>query len=74
MIYFKFALLLLQIVKVFADKFVRDEAIKEGERRQFSRELAALARAAQVSKEVRDEVDRMTDDEIDDALRGDFRP
>jgi hypothetical protein len=72
--YFKVALTLLQITKSIITWLERQSAINEGERRILAQELAAVAAAAQISAEVRADVEKMTDAQVDDALAGDFRP
>lgn len=73
MSWLKLAVLLLQVVRSIMDYLERQSAIKEGERRQIARELAAVAAAAQIRIEVSGKVKGMTDAQVDDALRGDFR-
>lgn len=73
MSWIKAALLLLQIVRQIMDYLERSAAVQEGERRQVAQQLAAIAAAAQIAKETQEEISRLTDAEIDDALRGDFR-
>jgi hypothetical protein len=51
----------------------REKAIKEGERREVAKQLAAVAASAQIANEVRDEIGKLTDAQVDDALAGDFR-
>jgi hypothetical protein len=72
--YFKVALTLLQITRSIIAWLERQSAIKEGERRILAEELAAVAAAARISAEVRANVEKMTDAQVDDALAGDFRP
>lgn len=55
------------------DYLERSAAVQEGERRQVAQQLAAIAAAAQIAKETQEEISRLTDAEIDDALRGDYR-
>ena len=74
MTWIKAALLLMQIVKSILDYLQRNAAIKEGERREVAKQLAAIAASAQIAKETSEEIARMTDAQVDDALSGDFRP
>lgn len=70
---FQFAILLLQVTRQVIAYLEQRRLISEGERRQIARELARTAQAASLAKQVREHVGRMTDDEIDAALRGDYR-
>lgn len=74
MIYLKLVVLLLQIAQSLIRWMNEKQLISEGERRVIAKQLAATAAAAQLSKDVRADVANKTADEIDDALRGDFRP
>lgn len=69
----KAALLLLQIVKSIMDYLERQGAIAEGERREVAKQLAAVAAAAQIAKEVQDEIAKLSPSQVDDALSRDFR-
>jgi hypothetical protein len=51
----------------------RTRLIKEGERQQIAREMARAVQAASLADQIRAEVDKLTDDEVDAALRGDYR-
>ncbi len=73
MTWVKLVLLLLQITQSIIRMVNEKRLISEGERLQIVKELSAVASAAAVSKQVRDDVGRKTDAEIDDALRGDYR-
>ena len=73
MTWIKAAFLLLQIVRSILDYLERRDAISEGERREVAKQLAAVGAAARLRLEVRANVGKMTDAEIDDALRGDYR-
>ena len=74
MTWVKIVLLLLQLSRSILAWLEREKAIKEGERRILAQELAAVAAAAQIASEVRAEVEKLFDAQIDDALAGDFRP
>lgn len=74
MAWVKAVLVLLQIVKSIMDYLGRNALIQEGERRQIAQELAAVVAAGQISKEVRDEISKLTDSQVDDRLGPDFRP
>ena len=70
---FKFAVLLLQLASQVLRYLERQRLIAEGERRQLARELEGVARASRLSLAVQENVRRMHDDEVDAALRGDYR-
>ena len=65
--------LLLQIAKQVFTLVERRRLIAEGERQQIAKQLEAIATAAKMSQAIRAEIRMMTDDEIDAALRGDYR-
>ena len=69
----KLALVALQVAAAVFQYLERRRLISEGERRQINLQLEATARAAAISKQVRTNVGKLNDDEIDAALRGDFR-
>lgn len=69
----QFAILLLQVTRQIILYMEKSRLIKEGERRQIERELEAVAKAAAISKKINTNVGKMTDEEIDAALRGDYR-
>lgn len=73
MTWIKAALALLQIVRSIMDYLERRAAIQEGERREVAKSLAAIAASAQISIETKEEIARLTDAQVDDALTGDFR-
>lgn len=70
---FQLAILLLQVTRQILAYMERSRLIAEGERKQIVRELVKAAEAAALTKQVRDEVDKLSDDEVDAALRGDYR-
>jgi uncharacterized protein YjbJ (UPF0337 family) len=70
---FQFAVLLLQVANQLFKAMERQRLIAEGERRQIAKQIQDIARTSRLSVEVREYVGRMTDDEVDAALRGDFR-
>lgn len=70
----KLVVLLLQISRSIIGWLERQQAIQEGQRMVLAKELQAIAAAAKVSSDVRTAVDGMTDDQVDAALRGDYRP
>lgn len=74
MIYLKLVVLLLQVTQSLIRWMNEKQLISEGERRVIAKQLAATAAAAQISKDVHTDVANKTEAEIDDALRGDFRP
>lgn len=67
------AILLLQVTRLVLIHMEKNRLIKEGERKQIAREMARVAQAASLAKQIRDEVDKLSDDEVDAALRGDYR-
>lgn len=69
----KLAVLALQIAVAVIQYLERQRLLKEGERRQIAKELARTAMLVGLAKEVREEIGRMTFEEVDAALRGDFR-
>ena len=73
MTYIKLVVLLLQIVQSIIKRMNDNKLIAEGEQRVIAQQLAAVANAAKISIEVRKDVGKKTDAEIDDALRGDYR-
>lgn len=66
-------LLLLQVTRLVLSHMERTRLIKEGERQQIAREMVRAAQVASLANEIRAEVDKLTDDEVDAALRGDYR-
>lgn len=66
-------LLLLQVTRLVLSHMERTRLIKEGERQQIAREMARAVQAASLADQIRAEVDKLTDDEVDAALRGDYR-
>lgn len=73
MTWIKAALALLQIVRSIMDYLERRAAITEGERREVAKTLAAIAASAQIAMETRNEIDKLTDAQVDDALGPDYR-
>ena len=71
---FKAAVALLQIARQIISYLERQKAIDEGRRQIITQELGAVAAAAQITLETEASVKDMTDDEVDAALRGDYRP
>ena len=69
----KAAILLLQITAAIIQSLERRRLITEGERRELVREMARTAQLTGTAKEVREEIGKMTHEEVDAALRGDFR-
>lgn len=66
-------ILLLQVTKLVLTHLEKNRLLKEGERQQIAREMVRAANAAALAKKIRDEVDKLSDDEVDAALRGDYR-
>lgn len=69
----QFAILLLQVARQLFTYLESQRLIAEGERRQIAKELSATANAARISMKVQEDVGRMHDNEVDAALRGDYR-
>ena len=70
---FQLVLLLLQVTRQVLAYMERSRLIQEGERKQIAREMARVAQAGALAKEIRSEVEKLSDDEVDAALRGDYR-
>ena len=51
----------------------RQRLIAEGERRQIAHELVRTAQAAALARSIKKEIEALADDEVDAALRGDYR-
>jgi hypothetical protein len=71
--YVKVVLLVLQAVTSLIRFLEEKRLISEGERQEVARELARAMEIVARAKKIRDHVGKMTDAEIDAALRGDFR-
>lgn len=74
MTYVKLIVLLLQVTQAIIRYVTDRQLIAEGERRVIAKQLAACAAAAKIAKDTHTDVGNKTDAEIDDALRGDYRP
>jgi len=70
---FQFAILLLQVAHQVFSMLEKQRLLAEGERRQIVRQWEALAKAVKLTSEVRKHVESKSDDEVDAALRGDYR-
>ena len=66
-------LLLLQVTRQLLTYMQERRLIAEGERRQIQKELLRTAEAAKIALKVREQVGKLHDEEVDDALRGDYR-
>lgn len=73
MTWIKLVLLGFQMITALIQYLERQRLIKDGERQQIAREMAKTAALMGVAKQVREEIGRMSRDEVDDALRDDFR-
>jgi hypothetical protein len=71
---FRFALALIQAASALFRYMDKASLIHEGERLQIAKELEAAARAASVSKKIRDAVNALSESEVDAQLSGDMRP
>jgi hypothetical protein len=69
-----FVISLIRLAATSVRLVERHQWIAEGERRYLLAEALAVSRALNVSLETRKEVDNMTEEEVDAALRGDYRP
>ncbi|MBO6759218.1 MAG: hypothetical protein JJ902_23045 [Roseibium sp.] len=58
------ALALLKLVLALVDHVKRRRLIAEGERLQLARSLADVARAAEIAEDVRDEMERLGDEDL----------
>lgn len=74
MTWIKLTVLLLQVTQSIIRMMEQRRLIAEGERRVIAKQLAAIAAAAKIAQDVRTDIGNMTDDEVDAALRGDYRP
>ena len=74
MTYIKLVVFLLQITQSLIRWMDERKLISEGEQRVIAKQLAAVAKAAKIARQVQQDVQNKTDEEIDAALRGDFRP
>lgn len=66
-------LLLLQVTRQILTYMQERRLISEGQRRQIEVEMAKAAQAAAIAIEIRTKVGKLSDDEVDAALRGDYR-
>lgn len=69
----KLGIAFLQAAALVFTYLERQRLMAEGERQQVAKELASVARAAAVSKRVREEVDALSAKEVDSRLADDFR-
>ena len=70
---FQLVLLLLQVTRLVLSHMERSNLIKQGEREQIAREMARVALAGALAREIRSAVEKLSDEEVDAALRGDYR-
>lgn len=70
---FQLAILLLQVTRQILSYLHDRRLVTEGQRQQIEKEMAKAAQAAAISLEIRTKVGKLTDDEVDAALRGDYR-
>lgn len=70
---FQFAILLLQVANQVFSMLERQRVLAEGERRQIAKQLELIAQATKAAKLIRKHVESKSDEEIDAALRGDYR-
>lgn len=70
---FRLVVALLQLASGLLRYLERQRLIQEGERRQIARELARTAQAAALAYSIKKDISELTDEEVDAALRRDFR-
>lgn len=70
---FQLVILLLQVASSVLKYLNDNRLISEGQRRQIEAEMVKAARSAALAMEIRTNVGKLTDDEVDAALRGDYR-
>jgi len=70
---FQLAILLLQVTALLLKFLQERRLIDEGKRQQIQLEMEKAAKAAALSVKIREVVGKLTDDEVDAALRGDYR-
>lgn len=70
---FQLVILLLQVASSVLKYLNDNRLISEGQRRQIEAEMVKAARSAAIAMEIRTNVGKLTDDEVDAALRGDYR-
>jgi len=68
-----FALALIQAASALFRYLERSNLIHEGEQLQIAKELEAAARAASISKKIREQVNALSSTEVDSRLSGDYR-
>lgn len=73
MIYAKVVLLGLQIITSVIRYLEGKKLMNEGARQQIAQELERAQKLVARAKKIQTKVGTMTDEEIDAALRGDFR-
>jgi len=69
----KLAILALQVAVAIFRYLEERRLISEGERQEMARELARAEKITGLAKKVREQVGKMSDAEVDAALRDDFR-
>lgn len=73
MIWIKLVVLLLQVTQSIIRYMNERQLLAEGERRVIAQELKAVAKAAEIAQNVRTDVGKKTDAEVDAALGPDYR-
>lgn len=73
MIWIKLVVLLLQVTQSIIRYMSERQLLAEGERRVIAQELKAVAKAAKIAQDVRTDVGKKTDAEVDAALGPDYR-
>lgn len=70
----KLVLVALQIINTVLRYMNEKRLLNEGAKLEIEKELARAQKIVARAKEIQTKVGTMTDDEVDAALRGDFRP
>lgn len=73
MTYVKLVLVGLQIIASLIRYLEEKRLLSEGARQQIARELERTTQLVARANKIKDKVGTMTDDEVDAALRGDYR-
>lgn len=73
MAWIQFAVLLLQLANKIVSWRQREGLLAEGEQRAYTKQLAENARRAKLAKESDARIDKMSDAEVLEELKNDFR-
>jgi len=72
--YFKLALIGLQIIHSIIGYLEKQGIIKDEQRRELLRQLQLSADALAFKNKTKEDVSKLDEKQVDDALSGDFRP